>query len=76
MNQIRNAVKIAEAKYPKEDGWRLFGVFDQSSCHMAFDDDVLNASCMIASPGGAQPLTLTTPMAHLCVDTGGSAQRQ
>lgn len=53
---MKNAVSIAEAKYPKEDGYRLFWVFDQSSCHMAFGDDALNASRMNASPGGAQPL--------------------
>ena len=56
MKQMKNAVSIAEAKYPKEDGYRLFWVFDQSSCHMAFGDDALNASRMNASPGGAQPL--------------------
>ena len=32
MNQIKQAVKIAEAKYPKENGWKIVWLFDHSSC--------------------------------------------
>ena len=46
---------IAEFKYPKEEGYRLYWVFDQSSCHTAFSDDALNASRMNMKPGGGQP---------------------
>ena len=31
MIQIQIAVEIAEAKYPKEQGYQLFSIFDQSS---------------------------------------------
>ena len=55
MKQTKNGVKIAEAKYPKEDGYRLYWVFDQSSCHMAFDDDALNASRMNACHNSGSP---------------------
>lgn len=56
MKQMENAVEVAEAKYPKEQGYRLFWVFDQSSCHGAYSDDALNANKMNAKPGGKQPL--------------------
>ena len=49
------AVAIAEFKYPKEAGYRLYWVFDQSSCHTAFSDDALNPSRMNMNPGGRQP---------------------
>ena len=55
MKQMLGAVKIAEAKYPKEKGFRLFWVFDQIGCHMAFSDDSLNVNRMNAKEGGAQP---------------------
>ena len=55
MKQMLGAVKIAEAKYPKEKGFRLFWVFDQSGCHMAISDDSLNVNRMNAKEGGAQP---------------------
>ena len=35
------AVKIAEAKYPKEKCYRLFWIFDQSGCHMAYEMTLL-----------------------------------
>ena len=56
MKQIQIAVEIAEAKYPKEQGYRLFWIFDQSSCHTAYAEDALNANKMNARPGGQQPL--------------------
>lgn len=55
MRQMRGAVKIAQAKYPKEKGYRIFWVFDQSQCHMAYADDALNVNKMNAKEGGAQP---------------------
>ena len=51
-----DAVKIAEAKYPKEQGYRLFWIFDQSGCHMAFGDDSLNVDRMNAKEGRQQPV--------------------
>ena len=56
MKQVQIAVEIAEAKYPKEQGYRLFWIFDQSSCHTAYAEDALNANKMNAHPGGQQPL--------------------
>ena len=55
MKQMRSVVKIAETKYPKEAGYRLFWIFDQSGCHMAFADNSLNVSRMNAKEGGAVP---------------------
>ena len=52
--QLKEAVKIAEAKYPKEDGWRIVWIFDHSSCHAAMPDDALDVSKMNVNPGGKQ----------------------
>ena len=60
MKQMEKAVEVAEAKYPNEKGYRLFWVFDQSSCHTAFNDDALNANKMNARPGGQQPIMRDT----------------
>ena len=46
MKQIKEAVDNAEGKYPKEKGYRLFWVFDQSTCHTAYDEEALNANRM------------------------------
>lgn len=46
MAQIARAVEIAEIKYPKEQGWRLCWIFDNSSCHNAMADDALNVNKM------------------------------
>ena len=35
MSQIKEAEKIAVAKYPRQEGWRLVWIFDHSSCHAA-----------------------------------------
>ena len=43
MKQMASAVKVAEAKYPKDQGYRLDWVFNRSFCHSAFADDSLNA---------------------------------
>ena len=48
------AVKIVEAKYPKEKDYRLFWIIDQSGCHMAYAEDSLNVHCMNAKEGGSQ----------------------
>ena len=48
------------AKYPKEQGYRLFWIFDQSSCHTAYAADALNANKMNARPGGQQLLMRNT----------------
>lgn len=55
LSQMDHAVKIAEIKYPKEIGYRLIWIFDNSSCHNAYADNALNASLMNAKPGGKQP---------------------
>ena len=33
ITQMKNAVEMAELKYPKEEGWRHVWVFDHSSCN-------------------------------------------
>ena len=55
MNQIKESAKLAEYKYPKEDGYKIVWVFDHSSCHGAYSEDSLNAYKMNAKPGGKQP---------------------
>ena len=55
MKQMEGVVKVAEAKYPKEAGYRLFRIFDQSGCHKAFADDSLNVNRMNTKGGGAKP---------------------
>ena len=52
--QLKEAVKIAEAKYPKEDDWRIVWIFDHSSCHSAMPDDALDVSKMNVNPGDKQ----------------------
>ena len=54
IRQIERAVKIAEIKYPKEDGWRVVWIFDHSSCHAAMPGDGLDVSKMNVKPGGKQ----------------------
>ena len=53
--QMRKAIRIAELKYPKKDGWRHAWVFDHSSCHAAMAPDALQVSEMNIKPGGKQP---------------------
>ena len=55
IRQIKNSAKIAEFKYPRENGYRVIWIFDHSSCHGAYSDDALNAYKMNAKPGGKQP---------------------
>ena len=54
MGQNKEAVKIAEVKYPKEEGWKIVWIFDHSSCHAAMPDDALDVSKMNVNPGGKQ----------------------
>lgn len=53
--QMEVAVKIADVKYPRGDGYRVIWIFENSSCHNAYAEDALNASRMNAKPGGKQP---------------------
>lgn len=55
MLQVEEAFAIADIKYPKEEGWKVVWVFDQSSCHKVMVADVLDASKMNVNPGGKQP---------------------
>ena len=54
ISQLKEAVKIAGSKYPKEDGWRIVWIFEHSSCHAAMPADALDVSKMNVKPGGAQ----------------------
>lgn len=54
MSQLKEAAKIADAKYPREDGWRIVWIFDHSSCHAAMPDDALDVSKMNVNPGVKQ----------------------
>ena len=54
MAQIKHAVKIAEVKYPREEGWRIVWLFDHSSCHAAMPEDALDTSKMNVNPGDKQ----------------------
>ena len=54
MDQMHKAVKIAEFKYPKTEGWKHVWIFDHSSCHAAMADDSMDVSKMNVNPGGKQ----------------------
>ena len=54
MQQVKQAVEIAEFKYPSEQ-YNLLFLFDQSSGHTAYDDDALIVSRMNVKPDGCQP---------------------
>ena len=56
IKQIQKAIKIADIKYPKSEGWRVVWVFDHSSCHAAMADDSLDVSKMNVKCGGKQRL--------------------
>ena len=55
LKQMDEAVKIADIKYPRSEGYRVNWLFDHSSCHNAYSEDALNATHMNAKPGGKQP---------------------
>ena len=46
IDQMEEAVQIAEIKYPKVEGWHHVWVFDHSSCHAAMANDALDVSKM------------------------------
>lgn len=54
MNQIKDAVKLVNFKYPRSEGWRIVWIFDHSSCHAAMADDSLDVGHMNVKPGGKQ----------------------
>lgn len=53
MKQVEQAVIIAEIKYVRSTHNLLF-LFDQSSGHTDFADDILNVNRMNVNPGGSQ----------------------
>lgn len=54
MSQIKEAVKIANFKYLKSEGWRVVWVFDHSSCHVAMAEHSLDMSHINVKPGRKQ----------------------
>ena len=54
MSHIKEAEKIAVAKYLRQEGWRLVWIFDHSSCHAAMPNDALDVNKMNVNPGGKQ----------------------
>jgi len=54
IEQMKSAIKIAEVKYPKSEGWKHVWIFDHSSCHAAMADDSLDVNKMNVNPGGKQ----------------------
>jgi transposase len=72
-DNIENAVKIANYKYPA-NRYKVCWIFDQSSCHKAYNDDALNAYKMNLSSGGTQPKMRDTVFNGKCqklVDSKG-----
>ena len=59
MENIKNAAKIAEFKYPVHQ-YTIAWHFDQSSCHKAYAADALNPRVMNVNPGGQQPVMRDT----------------
>jgi len=53
---MKRAIKIAEFKYPKEEGWKHIWIFDHSSYHAAMADDSLDVSKMNIGSGGKQQI--------------------
>ena len=54
LHQMKKAIKKAEFKYPKKEGWKHVWIFDHSSCHTAMADDPLDVNKMNVNPGGKQ----------------------
>ena len=59
---VKDAVKIAEYKYPPRRNTLVF-IFDQSNCHRAYAENALNVSRMNVRPGGRQPCMRDTVLA-------------
>ena len=55
LKQMDRAINISEIKYPRDQGYRHYWIFDCSGLHAAFGEDALNAYHMNAKPGGKQP---------------------
>lgn len=55
-DQLKSCAQIAECKYPKEKGYKVVWVFDNSSCHGAYAEDSLNANRMNANLEGSNLL--------------------
>lgn len=53
--QVESAIQIAEYKYLRSQGCRLYFIFDQSSCHTAYGEDALHVDSMNVKPGGVAP---------------------
>ena len=53
MGQVQNAVKIADFKYPRSEGWRVVWIFDHSSI-ASMPEGALEVSKMNVNPGGKQ----------------------
>ena len=53
---MEKAVQVADVKFPKDEGYRLYWIFDHSSCHTAYAYNSLNTSKINAKRGGCQPL--------------------
>ena len=51
---MKKAIKIAEFKYPKSEGWKHVWIFDHSSCHAIMVDDSLDVNKMNVNLGGKQ----------------------
>ena len=51
MENVKDAVKLAEHKYPPYKNTLVF-IFDQGSCHKAYGEDVLNTKRMTVCPRG------------------------
>ena len=58
VQQMKVAIRIAEFKYPKREGWRHVWIFDHSSCHAAMADDSLDVSKMNVNPGANKELCM------------------
>ena len=54
IQQMKVAIKIAEIKYPKVEGWKHAWIFDHSSCHAVTADDSLDVPKMNVNAGGKQ----------------------
>jgi hypothetical protein len=54
LSQMKTAVTIADIKYPKSEGYKVTWVFDNNTCHTAYDEDALLVSYMNTKAGGKQ----------------------
>lgn len=66
---VKDAMKIAEYKYPPQKNTLVF-IFDQSSCHRAYAENALNVTRMNVRPGGKQPCMQNTVWAWTCSKDG------